>query len=129
MRAAQVDAVRERELPYSDVLRKRVQFQLHEGPTLRLDLVLSESILRRPVGGALAPACSSFSVLSFREDRSDDVVYVENLHGGTWLEDECEREPYTQPFKRLTKSALSAEEPIELIANAEHALQKRMPVI
>lgn len=50
--------------------------------------------------GAFA-GMTSFALLSFREDEFEDVVYLDSLHGGAWLETTPERRPYTETFERL----------------------------
>ncbi|SEP91623.1 helix-turn-helix domain-containing protein [Lentzea albida] len=138
VRGVQVEAVSEQgHRHYSDDHRAEMLHQLGHGPTLRMDLVLGQAVLRRPVGGALVMAdqlfqlgsfaqlpgvrvflapdrlgafagMTSFTVLSFREAQFDDVVYLDSLHRGTWLESETERLPYVESFERLTSAALPA---------------------
>ncbi|WP_143466532.1 Scr1 family TA system antitoxin-like transcriptional regulator [Lentzea kentuckyensis] len=76
----------------------------------------------RHSAGRLATA-SSFSILTFREDRFDDIVYIENPHSSIWLEDKEAREPYALIFDRLAEDALSVEDSIEHIVEALHLLQ------
>ncbi|MFS8104191.1 DUF5753 domain-containing protein [Lentzea alba] len=153
LRGAQVDAVAEQDhRHYSDAHRKRVMRHLGDGPSLRLDLVVGEAIFRRPVGGALVMAdqllrlaglaelpgvrvwlvpdeagafagMMSFTLLSFREDEFEDVVYLDTLHGGTWLEAEHERRPYAETFERLTTVALPAEDTIGRLVEAAQLLK------
>ncbi|MFS8100278.1 DUF5753 domain-containing protein [Lentzea alba] len=153
LRGVQVGAVSEQEhRHYSDAHRKRALRHLSNGPSLRLDLVVGETILRRPVGGALVMAdqllrlaalaelpgvrvwlvpdeagafagMTSFSVLSFREDEFEDVVYLDTLHGGTWLEAESERRPYLETYERAVTVALSAGDTIERLVEAAQLLK------
>ncbi|MGI5499376.1 DUF5753 domain-containing protein [Lentzea sp. CA-135723] len=132
LRGAQVEAVSEQDhRHYSDAHRQRATQHLSKGPSLRLDLVVGEAVLRRPIGGApvmadqllrlaafaelpgvrmwLVPdevgafsGMTSFTLLSFRQDEFEDVVYLDTLHAGTWLEEERERRPYAETFERLT---------------------------
>ncbi|GHH59745.1 helix-turn-helix domain-containing protein [Lentzea cavernae] len=136
LKSAQVEAVSEQgHRHYPEVHRTSAVDQLANGPSLRMDLILSEAVLRRAVGGPLVMADqlfqlasfaqlegarvflvpdkrgafagpASFAVLSFREPQFDDVVYLDSLHGGTWLESELERRPYLDTFERLLTVAL-----------------------
>lgn len=136
LRSAQVETVSEQgHRHYPDVHRASALDQLANGPSLRMDVVLGEAALRRAVGGPLVMADqlfqlaafaqlegarvflvpdkrgafagpASFAVLSFREPQFDDVVYLDSLHGGTWLESELERRPYAETFERLITVAL-----------------------
>ncbi|SDG93211.1 hypothetical protein SAMN05216553_113174 [Lentzea fradiae] len=45
----------------------------------------------REFGASAFAGMTSLTLLSFREDEFEDVVYLDSLHGGTWLEAECER--------------------------------------
>lgn len=65
----------------------------------------------RPVAG------SGFTLLSFLEDRFEDVVHVEQLHGVEWLERAAERMAYEVTLDHLTRAVLSAENSVELIAD------------
>jgi hypothetical protein len=152
LRCVQVGAVLEQGHHYGDAHRKRLALHLSKGPSLRLDLILGEAVLRRPVGGALVMAdqllrlaafaelpgvrvwlvpdelgafagMTSFTVLSFREDEFEDVVYLDNLHGGTWLEAERERRPYAETFKRLVTKALPADDTIGRVIEAAQCLK------
>ncbi|MDT7789652.1 MAG: hypothetical protein QOF58_8071 [Pseudonocardiales bacterium] len=137
---------------YTDSHRQRVMQHLSKGPSLRMDLVVGEAILRRPVGGAVVMAdqllrlaalaelpgvrvrlipdevgafagMTSFSLLSFREDEFEDVVYLDTLHGGTWLEAGHERRPYAETFERLTNAALPANDTTERLFEAAQSLK------
>ncbi|WP_330270410.1 helix-turn-helix domain-containing protein [Lentzea sp. NBC_00516] len=138
IRGVQVEAISEQgQRFYPDKHREQMMEQLSDGPSLRMDLVLGEAALRRPVGGALVMAdqlfqlasfaqlagvrvflvpdrvgelapMASFSVLSFREAQFDDVAHFDCPHGGMWLENEAERRPYVDTFERLMLAALPA---------------------
>lgn len=153
LRGVQAYAVSEQDhRHYSDAHRKRVMRHLGTGPSLRLDLVVGESVLRRPIGGAMVMAdqllrlaaladlpgvrvwlvpdeagafagMTSFTLLTFREDEFEDVVYLDTLHGGTWLEAKPEWRPYTETFERLVTVALSAEETIGRLVEAAQLLK------
>lgn len=153
LRAVQADAVSEQDhRHYSDAHRKQVVQHLSAGPSLRLDLVVGEAILRRPVGGALVmadqllrlialaelpsvriwlvpdeagafPGMTSFTMLSFRENEFEDVVYLDNLHGGTWLEAKPERRPYAETFERLVTVGLPAGATIGRLVEAAQSLK------
>lgn len=153
LRGAQVEAVSEQgHRHYGDAHRKRAALHLGKGPSLRLDLVVGEAVLRRPVGGALVMAdqllrlaafaelpgvrvwlvpdelgafagMTSFTLLSFREDEFEDVVYLDSLHGGTWLEAERERRPYAETFERLATEALSVDDTIRRLIEAGQSLK------
>jgi hypothetical protein len=66
---------------------------------------------------------TSFTLLSFREHEFEDVAYLDSLHGGTWLEAECERRPYTETFERLVTVALSTEDTISRLVEAAQLLK------
>ncbi|MFD9704341.1 Scr1 family TA system antitoxin-like transcriptional regulator [Lentzea sp. NPDC059081] len=153
LRHVQVDAMLEQNhRHYSDAHRARVTSHLTEGPSLRLDLILGEAVLRRPIGSALAMAdqllrlaaladlpgvqvrlvpdevgafagMTSFSQLSFREAVFDDVVYLDTLHGGTWLEYEHDRRPYAETFERLATVTLGAESTAGRLIEAAQSLK------
>ncbi|KOV80093.1 helix-turn-helix transcriptional regulator [Nocardia sp. NRRL S-836] len=145
---AQVESVAERgHRQYPDSHREQVLRKLADGVSLRMDLVVGESVLRKPVGSALVMAdqlfglaslaelaavqvflvpddvttfagAVSFSVLSFRETQFDTVVYLDHLHGCTWLESEFERRPYVDTHERLMDVALPADVTTERIVEA-----------
>ncbi|SMC48443.1 hypothetical protein SAMN05660733_00026 [Lentzea albidocapillata] len=153
LRGVQADAVSEQgHRHYGDAHRDRVMRHLSTGPSLRLDLVVGEAVLRRPVGGALVMAdqllrlaaltelpgvrvrlvpddvgafagMTSFTLLSFREGEFEDVVYLDTLHGGTWLEAERERRPYAETFERLVTVALPTERTISRLIEAAQLLK------
>jgi transcriptional regulator with XRE-family HTH domain len=70
-----------------------------------------------PLGSGAFPAMgSTFSVLSFREEHYDDVVYMENLTQGLYVEDPTDVEVYTAYFAALREAALDPDRSIELIS-------------
>jgi transcriptional regulator with XRE-family HTH domain len=83
-------------------------------PNLRIQVL--------PLGSGAFPAMgSTFSILSFREEHYDDVVYIENLTQGLYLEDAKDVEVYNTYFAALREAALDADESIELISKiADH---------
>jgi hypothetical protein len=66
---------------------------------------------------------TSFTLLSFRENEFDDVVYLDTLHGATWLEAECERRPYAETFERLITVTLSTGDTIDRLVAAAQSLK------
>lgn len=137
---------------YSSIAREHITRRLLQEASLHLHLIFSEALIRCLVGrapimvdqlvrlielaqcpnieiqvvpdsvGRLA-AARSFSILTFREDRFDDVIYIEDPHGSTWLESHDTREPYTPTFDGLTEDALSTEDSVEYIGEAIQLLQ------
>ncbi|MGZ3144334.1 DUF5753 domain-containing protein [Lentzea chajnantorensis] len=59
----------------------------------------------------------SFTILSFLEDRFEDVVHVEQLHGVEWLEGAEDRVVYRTVFDRLAFAALAVDNATEMIAS------------
>ncbi|GGU15065.1 DUF5753 domain-containing protein [Lentzea flava] len=137
---------------YGSTVREHITRRLLQEESLHLHLVVSETLLRCVVGNALVmvdqllwlmeltqrpnikiqvtpnsvgrlAAASPFSIMTFREDRFDDVVYIENPHGSTWLEAQDALEPYASIFDRLATNALSTDDTVEYIAEAAHLLQ------
>lgn len=153
VRGGQVQTVSERgHHGYDDQHRAQMLSQLDQDPTLRVDLVLGEAVLRRPVGGALVMAdqlfqlaefaqlpgvsvylvpdsagvvagMASFTVLSFREAQFDDVVYLNCPHGGVWFESEAERRPYLELFGRLMSATLTDADTVEHLHHAAQDLK------
>ncbi|MFD4638414.1 Scr1 family TA system antitoxin-like transcriptional regulator [Lentzea sp. NPDC058436] len=131
---------------YSDADRSQVMSHIHDGPSLCVDLVIGEAVLRRPVGGHLVAAdqllklaalaalpgvrvqlaadigtfagIPSFTIFSFREEEFDDVVYLDTLHNEIWLEHVDEVLPYTESFTRLMSNLLSTDATIARIFEA-----------
>jgi hypothetical protein len=153
IRGGQVATVSEQgHRSYHDLHRAQMLSWLDESPTLRVDLVVGEALLKRPAGGALVMAdqlfqlalfaqlpgvrvflapnsvgvvagMSSFTLLSFREAQFDDVAYLDCLHDGVWLERETERRPYLESFDRLMSTALPEVETIECLHSAAQDLK------
>jgi transcriptional regulator with XRE-family HTH domain len=72
--------------------------------------------------GAYPSIGSPFSVLSFAEEHFDDVVYVENLTHGVFVEDSASVQTYTLNFAGLQKVALSRTRSAKVIAEVAGAL-------
>ncbi|GDY30067.1 transcriptional regulator [Gandjariella thermophila] len=72
--------------------------------------------------GAYPSIGSPFSVLSFAEEHFDDVVYVENLTHGVFVEDSASVQTYTMNFAGLQKMALSPTRSAKVIAEVAGAL-------
>ncbi|GAA3652661.1 helix-turn-helix transcriptional regulator [Lentzea roselyniae] len=153
VRYGQIDAASERgHRSYDDLHRAQMLSQLDQDPTLRVDLVLGEAVLRRPVGGALVMAdqlfqlavfaqlpgvtvylvpdsvgvvagMTSFTLLSFRETQFDDVAHLDCPHGDMWLERETERRPYLELFGRLMSTTLADDETAERLHSAAQDLK------
>jgi len=113
---------------------------------LRIEAVLTEAVIRQMVGGSKVmkdqllyllklgqlpnvtiqvipfeagayPAPGSpFNVLSFAHELHDDVVYIESVAQGRYVERLEERERYTLRFDSLQKIALNPAASLELIA-------------
>ncbi|PRY46250.1 helix-turn-helix domain-containing protein [Umezawaea tangerina] len=113
---------------------------------LTVHAILGEAVLRHPVGGSevmkeqlrhllkmgesdrvvlrVIPAAVGahpalgyqFTILSFAEEHFDDVVYLEQLAGGRYVESPKGREPYTLNFAALQEVALSPGGSADLIA-------------
>ncbi|WP_267594052.1 DUF5753 domain-containing protein [Carbonactinospora thermoautotrophica] len=120
---------------------------------LRLWAVLDEAVLRRMVGGTEvmrdqlrhlvvmakrqnvtlqvlpfavgAPAWvhTPFVVLRFPEPADLEVVYLENLTSGLYVEETAEVDRYTLMFDYLRAAALSPKESVALIAEVADALE------
>ena len=144
---------------YSDTNRSQAMGHIHNGPSLRLDLVIGEAVLRRPVGGHLVIAdqllklatlaklpgvriqlapdnIGSFngmtptSILSFRETEFDDVAYLNPLHGEIWLESHDELKPYIEMHARISPKLLQPEETINyLLVAAQEHKDAERPIV
>ncbi|WP_394612979.1 helix-turn-helix domain-containing protein [Lentzea sp. JNUCC 0626] len=153
LRSAQLGAIPQQDhRHYGDDQRNRVMQHLGQGPSLRMDLAVGEAVLRRPIGSPLVmadqllrlvalaelpglrvrlvpdelgafPGMTSFSLLSSREDEFQPVVYLDTLHGGTWLEAESECSLYAETFDRLAALALPAADTIERLVEAAQSLK------
>ncbi len=63
-----------------------------------------------------------FNILSFAEEHFDDVVYLDHLNGGRYVEAPKGREPYTLNFAALQGVALSHADSAELIAEVANGV-------
>lgn len=61
--------------------------------------------LRAAITGASLTSRAVAEFLDWDEAKLSDVVYLDSLHGGTWLEATPERRPYTETFERLVTVA------------------------
>jgi transcriptional regulator with XRE-family HTH domain len=126
---------------------KRQQRLFEEHDPLAVHAVITEAVLRRPVGGVnvledqlvhllelgelghvvvqvipySAGAYPSqgycpFNILSFAEQHFDDVVYLDQLTGGRFVETPQGRAAYTNNFAALERTALGHAESAALIA-------------
>lgn len=136
-------AVQQRHERYDDELRQATLAKLVERPHMRMHVVFAHHVLRRvaaldEIGGDqlswivnLAeldnvtfqverdvgpPVAGGFTMLSFLEDRFEDVVYTEQLHGVEWLEPAAERLVYEEAFVQLTDGAMGGDRSLEFIA-------------
>jgi hypothetical protein len=128
---------------YDDELRQATLNKLAERPHRRVHVVFGEWVLRHlgtlqdigrdqlawlvklaeldnvtfQVVRDAAPAVigGAFTILSFLENRFDDVVYVEQAHKREWVEGAEDRAVYGAMFDRLASSGLAAERTAELI--------------
>jgi hypothetical protein len=125
---------------------KRQKRVFEDKNPLSVHAIIGEAVLRQPVGGSavmrdqllhllkvgelghvalqVIPASAGaypahgfpFNILSFAEEHFDDVVYLEQLASGRYIESPKGREPYTLNFAALQRVALSHGESAELIA-------------
>ncbi|KAA2264816.1 helix-turn-helix domain-containing protein [Solihabitans fulvus] len=146
--SAQAITVAEHVRPFGLERHRRQQDRLRADPPLRVQLVVGEAVLRQPTGGrrvmadqlvrllALAELPSvtvrvlpsglgaypgmgtPFTVLSFTEERFDDVVHSGRLGGETWIESVGERLPYEEPFTKATGMACGETSSLNVIAEA-----------
>jgi hypothetical protein len=63
-----------------------------------------------------------FSILSFAEEHFEDVVYLDHLGGGRYIESPEGRAPYTLNFAALQRAALTHAESAELIAEVVNGM-------
>ncbi|WP_224282733.1 helix-turn-helix transcriptional regulator [Streptomyces sp. LS1784] len=90
------------------------------GPQLDKLLTLSRlanvSIQVMPTGAAIHPGMSgSFALLGFPQRKDLDVVFVEGMLAGFWIEDPADVELYRAKFQEITAEALSVDSSIEFI--------------
>lgn len=146
MRASLPEAS-EDEIERRVALRLDRQSRLREDNPPRLQVILDEAVLRRPVGGTAAMSAqltqinrtaelpdvtvqvlplsvgahaglgSTFSVLTFADETDHDVVYIEKGAGSLYLERPAEIRRYRVRLDRLTASALSPADSAALIAD------------
>lgn len=140
--------------PYDNALRQHTVQRLRTKQPLFVHLLVAQSVLRRTVGGLAVVVdqllgllnlrglpnvivqvvpdginvCTSFTIMSFPEERFDDVTYIEQLHTTTWLEHADDRKPYERMFVQLAKAARPPEDSWEHIADALHHLQDQDPL-
>jgi transcriptional regulator with XRE-family HTH domain len=77
-----------------------------------------------PLGSGAFPAMgSSFTILSFREEHHDDVVYLENLTQGLYVEQAADVELYDSYFAATKAVALDTDRSIELITEIADGLK------
>ncbi|MEU7475820.1 helix-turn-helix transcriptional regulator [Lentzea sp. NPDC042327] len=126
----------------------QIRKNLYEEASLDLHIVMSDAILRRSCcstpamadqlmrivqltqlpnvliqivadhAGELESVTSSFSIMGYREDRFDDVAYLENQHGSIWIEDKATLQPYLQTFKKIASVAFTEDASTDLITEA-----------
>ncbi|MFJ7907192.1 helix-turn-helix transcriptional regulator [Kitasatospora sp. NPDC096204] len=90
------------------------------GPQLDKLLTLSRlanvNIQVMPAGAAIHPGMSgAFALLGFPQRKDLDVVFVEGLLAGFWVEDPTDVELYRAKFQEITAEALSVGSSIEFI--------------
>ncbi|HEX6340792.1 helix-turn-helix transcriptional regulator [Umezawaea sp.] len=125
---------------------KRQKRLFDDKSPLGVHAIIGEAMLRQPVGGPMVmkdqllhllkmgelghvalqviPASAGaypahgfpFNILSFAEEHFEDVVYLDHLNGGRYIESPKGREPYTLNFAALQRVALSHSQSAELIA-------------
>ncbi|MFF2744084.1 helix-turn-helix transcriptional regulator [Kitasatospora sp. NPDC058048] len=90
------------------------------GPQLDKLLTLSRlanvNIQVMPVGAAIHPGMSGpFALLGFPQRKDLDVVFVEGMLAGFWIEDPTDVELYRAKFQEITAEALSVDSSLEFI--------------
>ncbi|MET8546751.1 helix-turn-helix transcriptional regulator [Kitasatospora sp. NPDC004799] len=90
------------------------------GPQLDKLLTLSRlanvNIQVMPAGAAIHPGMAgAFALLGFPQRKDLDVVFVEGLLAGFWVEDPSDVELYRAKFQEITAEALSVDSSIEFI--------------
>jgi hypothetical protein len=134
--------------PYDVALQQSTLALASAGESVVVEVYLAEAVLRRVVGGqrvmadqllyllalseypnirirvvpdtagAYAGMGTSFSYMTFHEERFDDVVAVQQLHGVGWTEEERKVRPYKETVGRMDEVALDMEASREIVANA-----------
>jgi transcriptional regulator with XRE-family HTH domain len=104
------EAVLNREIGGSEVMRAQYErlLELAELPNVTLQVMPA-------VGGGHPGVAGSFSILQFPERYFPDVVYVENMTGALYIEDESQVHMHTLAFEQMQTAALSPDESAELI--------------
>ena len=127
-------------------LRKARQALLRQADPPRIEVILDENVLRRPVGGrevtqeqmerlledgALgavtlqvlplqagehAGMYGSFTILGFRDPGQPNMVYLENATTELYLDSERELRRYTRAFENLSAAALDPDASAALVA-------------
>ncbi|WP_433825278.1 helix-turn-helix domain-containing protein [Actinoplanes sp. CA-015351] len=94
------EAVLRRPIGGPDVLREQIQYLLDisESPSVRLQVMPFSS-------GGHAAAGGAFSILRFPHEKLPDVVYIEHLTSGLYLERREEVDNYAAAFGRLSIEA------------------------
>ncbi|MFJ6378667.1 helix-turn-helix transcriptional regulator [Kitasatospora sp. NPDC092039] len=90
------------------------------GPQLDKLLTLSRlanvNIQVMPAGAAIHPGMSgAFAMLGFPQRKDLDVVFVEGMLAGFWIEDPTDVELYRAKFQEITAEALSVDSSLEFI--------------
>ncbi|MFJ9444615.1 helix-turn-helix transcriptional regulator [Kitasatospora sp. NPDC101235] len=90
------------------------------GPQLDKLLTLSRlanvNIQVMPAGAAIHPGMSgAFALLGFPQRKDLDVVFVEGMLAGFWIEDPTDVELYRAKFQEITAEALSVDSSLEFI--------------
>jgi transcriptional regulator with XRE-family HTH domain len=76
--------------------------------------------------GARSADATSFTILAFEPEVLHDVVYLEQMTGGIFLEDEADSARYRRFFDRMTAAALTPEESRAFIAAKIRDYQPRV---
>lgn len=142
----------EAEIDRRVALRTARQALLYEEDPLRLHVVIDEAALRRLVGGPkvmraqmkrllevaslanvtlqIVPFSAGghaamdgpFVILSFPENMDPDVVYIESIRSGVYLEQPSDVQRYAEMFERLVTTALSPEDSATMIMEIARTL-------
>ncbi|WP_188316427.1 helix-turn-helix domain-containing protein [Solihabitans fulvus] len=153
--SAQAITLAEHLPPFDADRHRQHQARLREDPPLRVHLIVGESVLRRPTGGrrvmadqlvrlqalaelpsvtvqVLPPGLGAypgmgtpFTILSFVEERFDDVVHLGQLDGGRWLESIRELAPYRETFAKLTSIAMDRGRSLDVITELLDTMTER----
>lgn len=129
----------------TDLLMRRQAEVLHRADPPRIDVILDESAVRRPIGdrplmrrqwahviklaesplvevqvipfsaGIYPAMMTPFVILEFPEDNDHPVVFLENPFGGTVIDRIEDVEQYLRTYRRLGEIALTESDSMELI--------------